>query len=162
MHAWIGFFFSCVMIVLAAAGKSGYNWIPGGIGGTPNTEFMFYIGCVGFAGALAMLAPSHSSARLASIWSATALAAVVGALHLNALTGHLGKDREASTGLPVQVAEEPKPGAAEIPVNFELKRTIADKDFTPFADFDYRVRQLERDAPPQDPRSEAFRENLPN
>ena len=161
MHAWIGFFFSCVMIILAAAGKSGYNWMPAGIGGTPNTELMFYIGCVGFAGALAMLAPSHSSARLASIWSTSALAAVVIALNLNALTGNLGKDHAVETATPIQL-QEPEITKEEIPVNFILKRTVTNKDFKPFEDFEYRVRMLEREAPPQPEGSEAFRSNLPN
>ena len=57
MHAWIGFFFSCAMIVVAAMGKSGYQVLPHGIGGSPDTEFMFFLGCAGFAAALAMLAP---------------------------------------------------------------------------------------------------------
>jgi hypothetical protein len=95
MHAWIGFFFSCTMIIVAAAGKSGYQIIPAGIGGTPNTEFMFFVGCAGFAAALAMLAPSHSTARLASIWSAGALAAVTVALNM---TSFSGARRHARTG----------------------------------------------------------------
>jgi hypothetical protein len=77
MHAWIGFFFSCTMIILAALGKSGYIWVPDSMAATPATEFMFLIGCAGFGAALALIAPSYSPARLASLWSSAALVFVV-------------------------------------------------------------------------------------
>ena len=62
MRAWIGFFFSCTMIVVAPMGKVGYQVLPNGIGGTPDTEFMFFLGAAGFSAELAMLpqaTPAH-------------------------------------------------------------------------------------------------------
>jgi hypothetical protein len=146
MHAWIGFFFSCAMIVLAAAGKSGYQIIPAGIGGTPDTEFMFFVGCAGFAAALAMLAPSHSTARLASIWSAGALAAVTVALNMTSFTRRTTpcQNRQPPRRSQSREDEEEKPA-----INVVLKRTVSDRDFVPFEDFDYRIRQMEREMPPQ-------------
>lgn len=157
MHAWIGFFFSCAMIVLAAAGKSGYQIIPSGIGGTPNTEFMFFVGCAGFAAALAMLAPSHSTARLASMWSAGALAAVTVALNMTSFTGARATTEPAATAETVEPqAKEDKPA-----INVVLKRTVSDRDFVPFEDFEYRIRQMEREMPPQPENSEANPQNIP-
>jgi hypothetical protein len=157
MHAWIGFFFSCAMIVLAAAGKSGYQIIPAGIGGTPDTEFMFFVGCAGFAAALAMLAPSHSTARLASLWSAGALAAVTVALNMTSFT------RPDATPEPAATAEavEPEKKEEKPAINVVLKRTVSDRDFVPFEDFDYRIRQMEREMPPQPADSEANPQNIP-
>ncbi len=157
MHAWIGFFFSCAMIVLAAAGKSGYQIIPSGIGGTPNTEFMFFVGCAGFAAALAMLAPSHSTARLASMWSAGALAAVTVALNMTSFTVANTTPEPAATAEAV----EPEAKKDEPAINVVLKRTVSDRDFVPFEDFEYRIRQMEREMPPQPQNSEANPQNIP-
>lgn len=157
MHAWIGFFFSCAMIVLAAAGKSGYQIIPSGIGGTPNTEFLFFVGCAGFAAALAMLAPGHSTARLASMWSAGALAAVTVALNMTNLTDARATPEPATTAEAVESEKkEEKPA-----INVVLKRTVSDRDFVPFEDFEYRIRQMEREMPPQPENSEANPQNIP-
>lgn len=157
MHAWIGFFFSCAMIVLAAAGKSGYQIIPSGIGGTPNTEFMFFVGCAGFAAALAMLAPSHSTARLASMWSAGALAAVTVALNMTSFTVANTTPEPAATAEAV----EPQEKKDEPAINVVLKRTVSNRDFVPFEDFEYRIRQMEREMPPQPQNSEANPQNIP-
>lgn len=157
MHAWIGFFFSCAMIVLAAAGKSGYQIIPSGIGGTPNTEFMFFVGCAGFAAALAMLAPSHSTARPASMWSAGALAAVTVALNMTSFTVVNTTPEPAATAEAV----EPEAKKDEPAINVVLKRTVSDRDFVPFEDFEYRIRQMEREMPPQPQNSEANPQNIP-
>jgi hypothetical protein len=157
MHAWIGFFFSCTMIIVAAAGKSGYQIIPAAIGGTPNTEFMFFVGCAGFAAALAMLAPSHSTARLASIWSAGALAAVTVALNMTSFSGARPMPEPAAT----EAVTEQKDEAEKPAINVVLKRTVSDRDFVPFEDFDYRIRQMEREMPPQPADSEANPQNIP-
>ena len=165
MHAWIGFFFSCAMIVVAAMGKSGYQVLPHGIGGSPDTEFMFFLGCAGFAAALAMLAPSHSSARLASLWSACALDAVVVALNLGNFSNTGDATREIEPQPAVQVpqpdsSEQPATGN-ELPIKFELKRTVSEGDWAPFQDIDYRIRQMEREMPPQPENSEANPANIP-
>lgn len=165
MHAWIGFFFSCTTIVVAAMAKAGYLVLPNGIGGTPDTEFIFFLGCAGFSAALAMLAPSHSSARLASIWSASALVAVVVALNLGNFSGPGEAIQEIEPEPAVQV---PLPDSGqgeakdhELPVKFELKRTVTDTDWAPFQDIDYRIRQMEREMPPQPENSEANPANIP-
>lgn len=165
MHAWIGFFFSCAMIVAAAMAKSGNLTLPEQIGGSASMEFMFFLGCAGFSAGLAMLAPSHSSARLASMWSAGALAVVVVALNMTNLTGKPGAAREVEPAPPVLSEPEKKEqsdDAAVAPVvKFELKRTVTDKDWTPFQDIDYRIRQMEREMPPQPENSEANPANIP-
>jgi hypothetical protein len=165
MHAWIGFFFSCAMIVVAALGKSGYQLLPQGIGGTPDTEFMFFLGCAGFSAALAMLAPSHSSARIASIWSASALGAVVVALNLGNFSGVGDTTREIEPQPAVQVSPpdtaQEQSTAKELPIKFELKRTVSEGNWAPFQDIDYRIRQMEREMPPQPENSEANPANIP-
>ena len=165
MHAWIGFIFSCAMIVAAAMTKSGNLTLPEQIGGSADMEFMFFLGCAGFSAALAMIAPSHSSARLASMWSAAALGIVVVALNLNNLTGNPGAERSIEADPAAQASPEKddstgEPGVQPV-VKFELKRTITDKDWAPFQDIDYRIRQLEREAPPQPANSEANPANIP-
>lgn len=163
MHAWIGFFFSCAMMVVAALGKSGYSILPTGIGGTPNTEFLFLMGCAGFGAALAMLAPSHSSARLASLWSAGALAAIVVALNMTGFSRDTVKQIEPDVAVEVPAKEDATVEEADrLPVHFELKRTVVNKDWAPFEDFDYRIRQIERDMPPQPANSEANPANIPS
>jgi hypothetical protein len=146
------------MIVLAAAGKSGYQIIPAGIGGTPDTEFMFFVGCAGFAAALAMLAPSHSTARLASMWSAGALAAVTVALNMTSFTG---RRRHARTGCHPRRWNLRRKTKKKPAINVVLKRTVSDRDFVPFEDFEYRIRQMEREMPPQPADSEANPQNIP-
>ncbi len=143
MHAWIGFFFSCAMIVVAAMGKSGYHLLPGSLAATPSMEFMFLVGCAGFGAALAMLAPSYSTARLASLWSSAALAVVVVVINIDHLNLHEDGDGAAETAV---VAPE-KPDAEEPKVNFVLKRTIHEGEWVPFSDFERRVRQHERNQP---------------
>ncbi len=148
MHAWIGFIFSCLMIVIAAASKSGYDVLPAGLSATPSTQFMFLIGCAGFGGALALLAPNYSSARLASIWSSAALAVVVVVLNLDHLPG--GAASKASQVEPLPTVAEPvekDPNAEEPKINFVFKRTTNEGDFVPFEDFEYRVRKAEHDLP---------------
>ncbi len=140
MHAWIGFFFSCAMIVVAAMSKSGYHLLPNELAATPSMEFMFLIGCAGFGATLAMLAPSHSTARLASLWSSTALAVVVIVINIDNLNLH---DEEVGTVEPAVVAPV-KPDAEEPKVNFLLKKTIHEGEWVPFSDFEHRVRQYER------------------
>lgn len=165
MHAWIGFFFSCAMIVAAAMAKSGNLALSEQIGGLASMEFMFFLGCAGFSAALAMLAPSHSSARLASMWSAGALAVVVVALNMTNLTGKPATERDVEAAPPVLGKPEQKDqadDAAVAPVvKFELKRTITNEDWTPFQDIDYRIRQMEREMPPQPENSEANPANIP-
>lgn len=143
MHAWIGFFFSCAMIVVAAMSKSGYQVLPGELAGTPSTEFMFLVGCAGFGAALAMLAPSYSTARLASLWSSAALAVVVVVINIDNLSLHDDGGRAVE---PAVVAPE-KPDAEEPKVNFVLKKTIHEGEWVPFSDFERRVRQHERNQP---------------
>ena len=165
MHAWIGFIFSCAMIVAAAMTKSGNLTLPEQIGGSASMEFMFFLGCAGFSAALAMIAPSHSSARLASMWSAGALGIVVVALNMNSLTGKPGAERNVEPAPAVlskpEKEEKTEDAAVEPVVKFELKRTITDKDWAPFQDIDYRIRQMEREAPPQPENSEANPANIP-
>jgi hypothetical protein len=147
MHAWIGFVFSCVMIVVTAAGKSGYQWLPSSLAATPTMEFMFLIGCAGFGAALAMIAPSYSSARLASIWASAALGIVVVVLNLNNL--NLRDNQQVVEVAPESAIVIPEAEEAdEPPVNFVLKRTINEGEWQPFQDFDHRVRQFERAQPP--------------
>ena len=142
MHAWIGFFFSCAMIVVAAVDKAGYQVLPGSLAG-PSMEFMFLIGCAGFGGALAMLAPSHSTARLASLWSSAALAVVVMVINIDNLNLH---DDGVRTVEPDTVApgksesEEPK-------INFVLKKSIHEGEWKPFNNLERRIREHERNQP---------------
>lgn len=142
MHAWIGFFFSCAMIVVAAIAKSGYQILPGSLA-APSMAFMFLIGCAGFGGALAMLAPSHSTARLASLWSSAALALVVLVINIDNLNLH---DDEIRTVEPAVVVPE-KPEAEEPKVNFVLKKTIHEREWVPFSDLERRIRLHERNQP---------------
>ncbi len=143
MHAWIGFFFSCAMIIVAAMSKSGYQLLPGSIAPTSSMEFMFLIGCAGFGGALAMLAPSHSTARLASLWSSATLAVVVLVINIDNLNLH---DKGVLAVEPSIAAPE-APEEEEPKVNFVLKKTIHEGDWVPFRDFERRVRELERNQP---------------
>lgn len=144
MHAWIGFFFSCAMIVMAALGKSGYQWLPGNLAATPSMEFMFLIGCAGFGAALAMLAPSYSTARLASLWSSAALAVVVLVINIDNLSLH---DDSIRTVEPAVVVPA-KPDVAEPKVEFVLKKTIHEGKWVPFSDLERRIRTHERNQPP--------------
>ena len=143
MHAWIGFVFSCAMIIVAALGKSGYHWLPNSLAATPSMEFMFLIGCAGFGAALAMLAPSYSTARLASLWSSAALAVVVLVVNVDSMNLHDSSVRtvEPAVVLPAEPeAEQPK-------VDFVLKKTIHEDEWVPFKDFESRVRAAERSQP---------------
>lgn len=142
MHAWIGFFFSCAMIVVAAMSKSGYQILPGSLAAAPSMEFMFLIGCAGFGGALAMLAPSHSTARLASLWSSAALALVVLVINIDNLNLRDDGVRTVEPAIvtPEKPDEEPK-------VNFVLKKTIHEGEWAPFSDLERRIRQHERSQP---------------
>lgn len=142
MHAWIGFFFSCAMIVVAAVDKAGYQVLPGSLAG-PSMEFMFLIGCAGFGGALAMLAPSHSTARLASLWSSAALAIVVLVVNIDNLNLH---DDGVRTVEPEVVAPE-KPEAEEPKINFVLKKSIHEGEWKPFNNLERRIREHERNQP---------------
>ncbi len=152
MHAWVGFVFSCAMIVVAAIGKAGYQWMPEYIGATPYTEFMFLLGCAGFGAALAMIAPSHSTARLASVWSAAALGVVVVVLNLDGLD--LREERQINPAPDAVVTVPDKTKPEEETVKFVLKRTINEGEWQPFQDLEYRIRQFEREQPPLNPRNE--------
>lgn len=143
MHAWIGFIFSCAMIIVAALGKSGYHWLPGYIAATPAMEFMFLIGCAGFGAALAMLAPSYSTARLASLWSSAALALVVLIVNID----HLNLDSSAVRTIEPVVVVPAKPDVEKPKVDFVLKKTIHEGNWAPFQDFEHRVRVYERNQP---------------
>ncbi|WP_108882193.1 hypothetical protein [Anderseniella sp. Alg231-50] len=143
MHAWIGFIFSCAMIIVAAVGKSGYQLVPGSIAATPAMEFMFLIGCAGFGAALAMLAPSYSTARLASLWSSAALAVVVLVINLDNLNL---QDDAVRTVEPAVVVPE-KAEAEEPKVDFVLKKTIHEGEWVPFSDLEHRIRANERSQP---------------
>jgi len=143
MHAWIGFFFSCAMIIVAALGKSGYQWYPSSLAGTPSSEFMFLIGCAGFGAALAMLAPSHSVARLASIWSSAALAVVVVVVNIDNLNFH---DNSVQNVEPAVVVPA-KPDVEEPKVDFVLKKTIHEDKWVPFNNLERRIREHERNQP---------------
>jgi hypothetical protein len=140
MHAWIGFFFSCTMIILAALGKSGYIWVPDSMAATPATEFMFLIGCAGFGAALAMIAPSYSTARLASLWSSAALVFVVLIANVDDFNPHGNEIRTARPAVIVPA----KPDMTPPNVKLGLKNTIHEDDWVPFKDFERRVTALER------------------
>ncbi len=143
MHAWIGFVFSCAMIIVAAAGKSGYRWLPDNLNATPTTEFMFLIGCAGFGAALAMLAPTYSTARLASLWSSAALAVVVLVVNIDNLGLHDNTVRNIEPAVVIPA----KPAAKQPAQGLGLKKTIHEAEWVPFQDFDYRVREFERSQP---------------
>jgi len=143
MHAWIGFVFSCAMIIVVALGKSGYDWLPSSLAATPSMEFMFLIGSAGFGAALAMLAPSYSAARLASLWSSAALAIVVFVVNIDSLDLY---DNSVRNIEPVVVVPA-KPQADEPKIDVVLKKTIHESEWVPFQDFDYRVRSFERSQP---------------
>ena len=143
MHAWIGFVFSCAMIVIAALGKSGYQILPGNVAATPSMEFLFLIGCAGFGAALALLAPSYSTARLASLWSSAALAVVVLVVNIDTFDRRGGgvRDIEPAVVLPgKQEVERPK-------AVLKLRPTIHEKKWVPFRDFEHRIRAFERSQP---------------
>jgi hypothetical protein len=57
-------------------------------------------------------------------------------------------------------SEQPATGN-ELPIKFELKRTVSEGDWAPFQDIDYRIRQMEREMPPQPENSEANPANIP-
>lgn len=143
MHAWIGFFFSCAMIVVAAVGKSGYQLLPNSLAATPSSEFMFLIGCAGFGGALAMLAPSYSTARLASLWSSAALAVVVLVVNIDNLNLYDDSDRILEPAVVVPA----KPDVEEPKVDFVLKKTIHEGQWVPFNNLERRIREHERNQP---------------
>jgi hypothetical protein len=143
MHAWIGFIFSCAMIIVAALGKSGYHWLPSSLAATPSMEFMFLIGCAGFGGALAMLAPSFSTARLASLWSSAALAVVVLVLNID----NLGRHSNTVMNIEPAVVLPGKPEAEQPNIKHVLKKTIHEDEWAPFQDFEHRVRAFERSQP---------------
>lgn len=143
MYAWIGFVFSCTMIIVAAAGKSGYQWLPGNLYATPSTEFVFLIGCAGFGAALAMLAPSYSTARLASLWSSAALAVVVLVVNIDSLGLHDNSVRNIEPAVVMPAKPETKQPRADL----GLKKTIHEAEWVPFQDFEYRVRAFERSQP---------------
>lgn len=143
MHAWIGFVFSCAMIIVAALGKSGYQWLPSSLAATPSMEFMFLIGCAGFGAALAMLAPSYSTARLASLWSSAALAVVVFVVNIDSLDRQDNSVRNIEPAVVFPV----KPEVEQPKINFVLKKTIHEGEWVPFQDFEHRVRTLERSQP---------------
>jgi len=144
MHAWIGFFFSCAMIIVAALGKSQYQWLPNSLAATPSMEFMFLIGCAGFGAALAMLAPSYSTARLASLWSSAALAVVVVVVNIDNL--NLRDDDSDRTVAPAVVVPA-KPDVEEPKVDFVLKKTIHEDKWVPFNNLERRIREHERNQP---------------
>jgi len=140
MHAWIGFFFSCTIIIIAALGKSGFSWVPDNMAATPAIEFMFLIGCAGFGAALAMIAPSYSTARLASLWSSAALVFVVLISNVDGLNPH---DISIRTAQPAVIVP-PKHDIMQPSVNLALKNTIHEASWVPFKDFERRVTALER------------------
>ncbi len=143
MHAWIGFFFSCTMIIVAALGKSGYDWVPDNMAATPATEFMFLIGCAGFGAALAMIAPSYSTARLASLWSSAALVFVVLISNVDGFNPHGNATHTASPAVIVPA----KPDMMQSNVKLVLKNTIHEDNWVPFKNFEQRVSALERRQP---------------
>ncbi|MEM7635867.1 MAG: hypothetical protein AAF299_14975 [Pseudomonadota bacterium] len=143
MHAWIGFFFSCAMIIVAALGKSGYQWLPDSLVANPSTQFMFLIGCAGFGGALAMLAPSYSTARLASLWSSAALAVVVLVVNID----NLNLSDNSVQSVEPAVVVPAKPDAEEPKVDVVLKKTIHEDKWVPFNNLERRIREHERNQP---------------
>lgn len=143
MHAWIGFFFSCAMIIVAALGKSGYQWLPDSMAATPSNEFMFLIGCAGFGAALAMLAPSYSVARLASMWSSAALAVVVVIINIDNLNL---RDNSVQNVEPAVVVPA-NPDVKQPKVDFVLKKTIHEGEWVPFSNLERRIREHERNQP---------------
>ena len=144
MHAWIGFVFSCAMIIVAALGKSGYQWLPDNLAVTPTMEFMFLIGCAGFGAALAMLAPGYSTARLASLWSSAALAIVVLVVNIDSL----GPRNNSVRNIERAVVVPGKTEAGQPKINVVLKKTIHEDKWIPFQDFEHRVREFDRSQPP--------------
>ena len=143
MHAWIGFFFSCAMIIVVALGNSAYQWLPSSLAATPSSEFLFLIGCAGFGGALAMLAPSYSTARLASLWSSAALAVVVLVVNIDNLSLHDNSVRNVEPAVVIPA----KPGVEEPKVDFVLKKTIHEGQWVPFNNLERRIREHERNQP---------------
>ncbi len=143
MHAWIGFFFSCAMIIVAALSKSGYQLFPTSIAATPSSEFMFLIGCAGFGAALAMLAPSYSMARLASLWSSAALAVVVVIVNIDNLNLH---DTSIQTVEPAVVVPA-KPDEEQPKIDFVLKKSIHEGKWVPFNNLERRIQEHERNQP---------------
>ncbi len=157
MHAWIGFVFSCAMIIVAALGKSGYHWLPDNLAVSPTMEFMFLIGCAGFGAALAMLAPSYSTARLASLWSSAALAVVVLVVNIDSLGPHNNSVRNIERAVVVPG----KPDAEQLKLNVVLKKAIHDDAWVPFHDFEHRVREFERSQPPLPANIDTHHPNAP-
>jgi acyl-CoA synthetase (AMP-forming)/AMP-acid ligase II len=145
MHAWIGFIFSCTMIIIAALGKSGYQIIPGEIAGTPAREFIFLLGCACFGAVMSTLAPTFSPARIAALWSSAALGFVVVVTNLNAIAPQT-EPRVVETAPATQQPEE-KPVERKA-INLVLKKSIREDDWAPFSDFDRRVRQLDQQQVP--------------
>ncbi len=140
MHAWVGFFFSCTMIIVAALGKSGYNWLPDTMAATPALDFMFLIGCAGFGAGLAMIAPSYSTARLASLWSSAALVFVVLLANIDSLNPYGTSNHTARPAVIVAA----QPDLMQPNVKLVLKQTIHEDNWVPFKDFERRVSALER------------------
>jgi hypothetical protein len=91
------------------------------------------------------------------MWSAGALAAVTVALNMTSFTGARATPEPAATAEAV----EPEAKKDEPAINIVLKRTVSDRDFVPFEDFEYRIRQMEREMPPQPQNSEANPQNIP-
>jgi acyl-CoA synthetase (AMP-forming)/AMP-acid ligase II len=145
MHAWIGFVFSCTMIVVAAAGKSGYHVIPGYIAGSATQEFLFLLGCACFGAVLSTLAPSYSPARIAALWSSSALGVVVVVLGLNSVGV---PPAEIATRKPQEQAVEVEKAKKQPALNLVLKRTVHEGEWAPFEDFEERVRRLDAQQPP--------------
>lgn len=143
MHAWIGFVFSCAMIIVAALGKSGYQWLPGDLAATPSLEFLFLIGCAGFGAALALLAPTYSTARLASLWSSAALAVVVVVVNID----NVDRRDSGVRNIEPAVVLPGKPEVEQPKIDFKLKQTIHEDNWVPFRDFEHRVRVFERSQP---------------
>ena len=144
MHAWIGLFFSCTMMIVAAIAKSDAHWVPTALAATPSIEFMFLLGCAGFGAALAMIAPSHSTARLASLWSSAGLAIFVVVLNLDGLSAN--RDKQIEPPQTRIINEVVKSEEAPL-MKFTLKRTVHEGEWQPFQDFEGRLREVERSQP---------------
>ena len=90
-----------------------------------------------------MLAPSYSTARLASLWSSAALAVVVVVVNIDNLNLYDDSDRivEPAEVVPAQPdVEKPK-------VDFVLKKTIHEGEWVPFNNLERRIREHERNQP---------------
>ena len=90
-----------------------------------------------------MLAPSYSTARLASLWSSAALAVVVVVINIDNLNLFGDTDRAVE---PVVVVPA-KPDVEEPKVDFVLKKTIHEDKWVPFNNLERRIREHERNQP---------------